>query len=243
MYHVFRDIELTHWWFTGRRTIFKKVFKRFINENQFRSVLDVGCGTGGNISFLKQFTRIMGVDMDPFAAAKAKERGYHDVCIADAAKLPFPDASFDIVTGVDIIEHMKDDSAFLREMKRVLKPGGYLFLSTAAFQFLWSKHDELNQHTKRYRKSELKQLAERQGFSTCILRYYNVFLFLPIVTYRMIRKIFPQKNTDKADSLIELKIPSKPLNWLLRCILRSEAWMLRIPFPFGVSLFGLWKKS
>jgi SAM-dependent methyltransferase len=151
-YSIMYRIEESHWWFTGRKRIIAGFVERICNGSTEHSphILDVGCGTGANLEMLAQFGQAAGVDVSPDALAFCRERGLQDVRQGEAEHLPYADASFDLVTGLDVVEHLDDDIAGLKEMRRVLRPGGRALLFVPAFMFLWGVQDDVSHHRRRY---------------------------------------------------------------------------------------------
>ena len=227
-----------HWWFAGRRKIFSKVLHNTVKTAN-NSILDIGCGTGGMISILKDFGHTIGIEVNPEAAEFARGRGYDSVIVHDAKTLPFADQSFDIVTAFDIIEHIEDDRQFVNEIIRVLKPGGKFFLSTAAFNFLWSVFDERAHHYRRYTRKSLAGMLNR--FNDSEVCYYNTLLFPPIAVVRLLQKVIHKKQDPKSE-LFELRQPPKILNYALKCIFSFEKYITGMRIPFGVSLFAVCSK-
>src|SRR6185295_3349533 len=140
-YAIMRRVEASHWWFVGRRQIIRSFLQRLIPDLQTNRegqaatvhILDVGCGTGANLEMLSEFGAAEGVDVSNEALTFCRQRGLNNVKLGEAEKLPYPDESFDLVTGLDVVEHLDDDLAGLREMRRVLKPEGVAFLFVPAF--------------------------------------------------------------------------------------------------------------
>lgn len=240
MYNVFSRVERQHWWFVGRRKIFQKVLQKYLQENE--KVLDVGCGTGGNMLLLKQYGEVHGVDMSDEALQYAKTAGYTSLTKADGASMPITENSFDAVFAIDVLEHIDNDVQALKEWLRVVKPGGIVFLSVPAFQFLWSYHDTLNHHKRRYTKSSLRHCVSSIGGTRIEkVQYYNVFLAPIIFIIRLVER-FTKKQIQHAHESPTLAIPWKLINWSLKKIVASERYFSWFPFPFGVSIFIIIKK-
>src|SRR6266567_2800474 len=152
-YSIMYEVEEKHWWFAGRRRIIASFVEDICREFETGKprILDVGCGTGANIQMLSQFGSAEGVDVSTEALEFCRARGLTNVKQGAAETLPHGDASFDLVTGLDVIEHLDDDVAGLREMRRVLRPGGRALLFVPAFMFLWGVQDDISHHRRRYR--------------------------------------------------------------------------------------------
>jgi ubiquinone/menaquinone biosynthesis C-methylase UbiE len=150
-----------HWWYRGRRRVLRAAIERLPLPPGAR-LLDAGCGSGRMLVELARYGEVTGVDVSWEAVAAARARG-HDVVRAPVEAMPFPDGAFDVVTCLDVIEHTADDLATLAELRRVTRPGGLLIATVPAYQALWSWHDEVNRHFRRYDRAELRALARTAG--------------------------------------------------------------------------------
>jgi SAM-dependent methyltransferase len=230
LYEQHLRLEDTHWWFLGRRQLVLQELARRAGKS-CGPVLDVGCGTGGMLPQFKDWGTAIGLDSAPEAAASCRRRGVPFVQ-GWGTELPFHDASFGIITALDVVEHIPDDVGFLRELYRVLRPGGLLLVTVPAYQFLWSRHDEFNHHQRRYRRRTLRAVIERAGFDITKLSYYNTLLFpLAVARKAMMRFESGAAPTSHLDEVPE------PLNSVLRRILVGEGPIIkRYNLPFGASL-------
>ncbi len=174
-YAIMRRVEESHWWYVGRRGVirgFLQSISPLLNaaaalregSKATPEILDVGCGTGANLELLSEFGKASGVDVSAEAVAFCDARGLENVKQAVAEALPFEDGSFELVTSLDVIEHLDDDIAGLKEMRRVLRPDGRLLLVVPAFMFLWGVQDVVINHRRRYTLSQLRQAVLEAGF-------------------------------------------------------------------------------
>src|SRR5438270_1622169 len=166
-YSIMYEVEEKHWWFYGRRKIIESFVEKIcrgIAKHPPR-ILDVGCGTGANLQMLSQFGVAEGVDVSAEALEFCRARGLSKVKKGAAETLPFEDASFDLVTGLDVVEHLDDDIAGLAEMRRVLRPDGRALLFVPAFMFLWGVQDDISHHRRRYTIPELKKRLRESGLT------------------------------------------------------------------------------
>lgn len=238
LYKEMYDIEKNHWWFLGRRKILFDVMRRTINGKTER-VLDVGCGTGLNALFLERIGgRVYGLEASDEAIAMAKERNPRLMII----KGEFPHVEikdrFDLITLFDVLEHCENDLAALRKIHSLLNHDGYAVFTVPAFSFLWSEHDELAHHKRRYTASELRQKLEHAGFEVIRTSYFNAFLFLPAAIFRVLRKLL---GLWKGSS--DFFMLPAPLNSVLAFMFGSERFFLRfVDFPFGVSIIAIAQK-
>src|SRR5262245_40410553 len=176
LYAPLRELERTHWWFRGRRRILLAALERAGVGAGARALLDVGCGAGTNLEFLAERfpgARAHGIDVEraPLRFCRA-DRGL-PVAQADAERLPFAAGAFDLVAALDALEHLADDAAGLREIHRVLRPGGALVATVPAFPWLWGSVDDLGHHRRRYRRGELSARVCAAGFEIALERYFN----------------------------------------------------------------------
>lgn len=187
-YAVMFEKEDEHWWFVGRRRVLAALLDGIGLGNGCR-ILDVGCGTGGNLSFLSRYGEVEGCDYSEEAVRFCLIRGHQRVVEASVYDLPYPDSSFDLVTCLDVIEHLRLDLPALLEMKRVLKPGGYLLLTLPGRPELYSDFDCLAGHLRRYTHGEARRLLDAAGLRPLRLTSYTV-LVQPLVRYYMWRGNF-----------------------------------------------------
>lgn len=231
-YPIMFRVEQSHWWYTGRRKILESFVEdicRRVTDRRPR-ILDVGCGTGANLLMLSQYGDAEGVDVSEDALAFCRERGLEKVKLGAGEELPYDDGTFDLVTALDVVEHMDDDLAGLREMRRVLRPGGRVLLFVPTFMFLWGLQDEVSNHRRRYRLSELRRVLEQAGFEIERTTYANITFFLPILLMRQLMRV----TGIKAES--ENNINVSALNGVLGKLLGAESVVLRyMNIPFGVS--------
>lgn len=231
-YPIMFRVEQSHWWYTGRRKILADFVEKICRQVTDRRprILDVGCGTGANLLMLSEYGDAEGVDISEDALAFCRERGLEKVRLGAAEDLPYEDGTFDLVTAFDVVEHIDDDLAGLREMRRVLRPGGRVLLFVPTFMFLWGLQDDVSNHRRRYRLPELQRVLEQAGFEIERTTYANITFFLPILAMRQLMRL----TGVKAES--ENNINVSALNGVLGSVFGAESWILkRMNLPFGVS--------
>lgn len=231
-YSIMYEVEGSHWWFVGRRRIIGSFVERICRDlgSERPRILDVGCGTGANLELLGEYGEAEGVDVSPDALAFCRARGLSRVKLGEAEKLPYEDNSFDLVTGLDVVEHLDDDVAGLSEMRRVLRPDGRALLFVPAFMFLWGVQDDVSHHRRRYTIPRLRKVVEEAGFEVERATYANISFFAPILVGRALMKVTGLRPAS------ENNINVSALNGVLGRILGAEsAFLRRINFPFGVS--------
>jgi SAM-dependent methyltransferase len=237
-YSIMHRVEETHWWFVGRRKIIESFLERVCAGLKSKktapaslNILDVGCGTGANLEMLSQFGNAQGVDVSAEALEFCRERGLQQVKQGAAEALPYDNNSFELVTGLDVVEHLDDDVAGLKEMRRVLRPDGRAVLFVPAFMFLWGVQDDVSNHRRRYTMASLKEAVRKAGFEIERASYVNLSFFAPIFLGRLLMRV------TKLRPASENNITIGALNGVMGKLFAAERFPLRhLNFPFGVSI-------
>ena len=240
-YAIMDRVEDSHWWFVGRRAILESFLKGIVRSLRSRienpKILDVGCGTGANLEMLSQFGSAEGVDVSDDALDFCRQKGL-TVQKGLAETLPYADETFDISTALDVIEHLDEDVAGLREMHRVTRSGGYSLIFVPAFMWLWGVQDDISNHRIRYTKSQIVERIEKAGFRVERATYANFTFFAPILGGRALMKLTGIKPES------ENNVNISALNGLFGSIFSAERfWLKRFGFPFGVSIVVVAKKG
>jgi SAM-dependent methyltransferase len=248
-YAILRRVEEKHWWFVGRRRIIRSFLERLYRDHKdsgavqagpvsARKILDVGCGTGANLEMLAEFGEAAGVDVSDDALSFCRQRGLTNVKQGAAESLPYAADSFDLVTGLDVVEHLDDDLAGLKEMRRVLRSGGRALLFVPAFMFLWGVQDDISNHRRRYTLKELKRVVHQAGFQVERATYVNLSFFTPILLGRLIMRATGLRPESENNITIGF------LNGVLGKLLGAESLPLRfLNFPFGVSIICVARRT
>ncbi|MBI5640904.1 MAG: class I SAM-dependent methyltransferase [Nitrospirae bacterium] len=237
---TYHRLEEDHWWFKARRDMIFRLLKGCDRDS---AIVEIGCSGGPLISYLrgKGFSNIRGIDISERSISLCRERGIESVRVADGQETGFGDNEFDIVIASDVLEHIEDEDRAIKEWCQILKSGGKLIVFVPAFRFLWSSHDELNYHYRRYSRPELIRKLERNGLLIRRASYWNFILFPLISLIRLITRFFAGKRADAAEQLRQ----SAPLvNLMLEGLLKIENRVISggINFPFGVSVFAVAEK-
>lgn len=231
-------IESAHWWFIAKRQFLLFALKRWKKDTHGLYSLDVGCGTGAVMNMLKEKGfDVAGVDMSPLAISFSEKKGLSPV-LGDATALPFDDNYFDVVTALDVVEHVENDSAAVKEMYRVLKPGGIAVISVPAHMWLWSYHDVSLHHFRRYGYKEFRSLVQETGTTPYVSPIHMTIL--PIVTsVRMIRKLL-----GKTQHASDVKETHPLITHVFGVVYAIERTLLRLfgRLPFGTSYIAVIEK-
>jgi SAM-dependent methyltransferase len=236
----FHMLEENHWWFEARRDMIVRLLKRVDKQAK---ILDVGCSGGLLIRALRKigYRNVQGIDISGDAIDLCKRTDIPDVQVMDAAKLKFENEQFDVVIASDLLEHVKEEETALSEWHRILKPGGKLIVFVPAFGFLWSEHDEANQHYRRYSKSRLVGVLEKAHFEIDRSSYWNFLLFFPTTLIRLLQTILLRGKRSEGDQLIEL---GSAVNKCLTYLIKTENIILSVVnLPVGVSVFAMTRKE
>lgn len=210
-YEAMDRVEATHPWFVNRRRLIRGLVRRCAAHLVRPRVLDAGCGTGTNLTDYAGLGRTVGIELNPAAAAISVGRGHRRVAVGDVCRLPFRDSSFDLVISTDVIEHVADDVAALREMARVLAPAGRLLLTTPAYSWAYSNHDRSLHHVRRYDRRRLHETFGRARLRLIHSARYNVVLAAPVLLARLLRG--HGGGSDVARPIPRLVAPALDLLW------------------------------
>jgi SAM-dependent methyltransferase len=244
VYREMFEIEATHWWFRGRRRVIASLLRRWAPARRPLLLADVGCGPGANVSMLAEFGRVVAMDPSPHALAFA--RGSHDGQLVSAGipHLCFADATFDVVCALDVVEHVDDDRAAARELWRVCRPGGLLVVTVPSYEWLWSEHDEANEHRRRYTRAQLAASLEAPGATVLKLSYMNTLLAPAIVAVRLVRNAARRRAARTGEPRSDLSPVAPLVNRVLELSSALEArWLPHGGFPFGTSLVYVGRKK
>lgn len=239
IYTLMTSLEASHWWFAARRAIAENIIRKLRLPTDAR-ILDAGCGTGGNLAMLSRYGQVHAMELDDQARQMANAKGIAQVLSGKLPdKVPYQQEQFDLIALLDVLEHVEDDRSTLKVLGSLLKPDGYLLISVPAFPFLWSKHDEVHHHKRRYFLGELKSKLENAGLEVAYSSYFNTILFPLIFGARQLRKF----RTNKRESG-DLTMPHPLINWLLFAVFSSERFVLgRWCLPLGVSAMAIARKG
>ncbi len=232
-------VDEHHWWYRGRRRVIRAELDRLALPAGAR-ILDAGCGSGRTLQELVDYGQVSGLELNDEAAELARGRGLGEVMIGRLEALPWEDATFDLITCLDVIEHVPDDITALEELRRVCRPGGWLLVTVPAYQALWSRHDEANHHYRRYSRPRLRGSAAAAGWRIEHVSSFNSLLLAPAAAVRLAQRRFGAGNGSTSD----LDLGPAWLNDVLEWPLALEARWLRAghALPAGLSLLALLRR-
>jgi SAM-dependent methyltransferase len=234
VYDRMAELDQIHWWYRARREILADLIARRIAPPGDARILEVGCGTGHNLEMLRRFGTVEGIEVDPAARQLASLRLGQPIMDAPLPTLAgVPDRAYDMVAILDVIEHIDEDVAGMRALAGKLKPGAKMLITVPAFPWMWSAHDVVNHHKRRYTRRTLRALVDDAGLKLEMISWFNSLLFPLAATARLAGRL-----TGKDDS--DDKLPPGPVNKALEWMFGLERYALgRLPFPPGVSLVAI----
>lgn len=232
VYDRMAELDQLHWWYRARRHVLASLISRVARPRRNGKILEVGCGTGHNLSMLDRFGMVEAIEVDPEARRMAEKRLGRPVGSAPLPDLPgVADQSFDLIASFDVIEHIEDDRAALAGIARCLKPGGRFVMTVPAHQWMWSAHDVVNHHHRRYSKKGLKTLFAGSPLKIERMGYLNSLLFPVAIAARAAGKITGKEDGDDT-------LPPAPINKALEAVFAQEARLIgKVPLPPGLSLW------
>jgi SAM-dependent methyltransferase len=240
-YGEYYEHENNHWWFKWRFDMITRIVESLPRSEGFR-MLDAGCGTGQMTKLLEQYGEAVGLEIAPEALAFARKRGVKNLVQGSITEPPFDAGSFDLVLSLDVIEHVDHDEQIIASLFEFVKPGGHVILTVPAFQSLWSQHDEINHHKRRYRVEQVTRMLEEAGFEITRVAYCNSLLFLPVLVTRKAKTYIRRfrKGDGSGEPESDLAYYPAPINRLLYRILTTETRLMRRwSLPFGVSILAI----
>lgn len=241
----YHQLEEAHWWFAGRRDAIRKLI-RSLHIPTTADILEIGCSGGPLQQLLLSdgYTQLTGIDISEKAIALAQTRGLVNVSVMDGAHLAFPDNSFDLLLASDVLEHIADEQQAAREWCRVLRPGGRMLVFVPAFQLLWTRHDEVNHHFRRYTGAHLRHVLRQAGLELERTSYWNSALFFPATAIRLLQRLPAVRSASAVSHTGDLKQLPRWLNSLLSNLLKTENSLLQhMSLPVGVSVFAVARKA
>ena len=234
VYRQMAELDQRHWWYRARREVIAALIARTAKLPDKAAILEIGCGTGHNLAMLGRFGTVDALELDDEARTLAEERLGRSVMRAPLPELEgVIDRHYDLIGAFDVIEHIDDDHAAVASIAAKLKPGGTFIMTVPAHQWMWSAHDVVNHHKRRYSKRQLRDLIASAGLRLDKVGYFNSLLFPIAVAERSASKL---RGKDDAD----LTLPPAALNAMLERTFAAERHLIgRVPLPPGLSLFAV----
>ncbi|MFL6734108.1 MAG: class I SAM-dependent methyltransferase [Sphingomicrobium sp.] len=234
VYDTMAAMDQRHWWYRARREVIAALIQRKAMPRPNAQLLEIGCGTGHNLAMLSQFGHVQALEVDPAAREIAEQRLGRKVLSAPLPEIEgVPHGHFDLIGAFDVIEHIEDDRAAVDSVAKCLKPDGRLVVTVPAHQWMWSAHDVVNHHHRRYSRAGLRKLFEGSPLKVEALGYFNSLLFPLAVAKRV-----SSRASGKEDS--DLVMPAAALNSALERAFAAERHLIgRVPLPPGLSLFAV----
>lgn len=234
VYQQMAELDERHWWFRARRKIIADLIRRECNVPTGAQILEIGCGTGHNLAMLSAFGHVDGLELDEEARSISEKRLGRKVMSSPLPEIAeVKDRHYDLIGAFDVIEHIDDDRAALASIAAKLKPAGKLIMTVPAHQWMWSAHDVVNHHKRRYSRRALKRLVEGSPLKLERIGYFNSLLFPLAVAERALSKARRKQEAN-------VKLPAAPLNNLLEKLFETERYLVgRLPLPPGLSLFAV----
>ncbi len=234
VYQQMAELDDRHWWYRARRRVLAELIRREVRPPVGAQILELGCGTGHNFAMLEQFGHVDGLELDEEARSLSEKRLGRAVMSSPLPELAgVPDRHYDLIGAFDVIEHIEDDAAALASIAAKLKSGGKFVMTVPAHRWMWSRHDVINHHKRRYSRRSLRRLIDASPLRLDKAGYFNSFLFPMAVVARMAAKLGGSE--DK-----EMFLPPTPLNDMMDAVFAAERHLVgRLPLPPGLSLFAI----
>lgn len=240
---AYYKMEREHWWFQVREKIILDQIKSTIFKNESLDILNIGAATGRSSEILQSFGEVQSLEYDEPSYVFCRDVLKMSIDKGSITELPYTNESFDCVCAFDVVEHVEDHEKAVSELFRVCKPGGKIFITVPAFMSLWSNHDVVNHHVRRYQKKQLLDLFKPFGGRLIRSSYFNFFLFCPIYIFRLAQRMFAKKRMEEIKPDNDM-IESSFINAVFKTIFSFERALLKkINFPFGVSILLVWQKK
>lgn len=242
-YKLLKNEKKMHFWYKARKNLIKYLLSsKYNNFSQERIALDIGSGGGTELNEIEKIGKVVCLDRDREILSLIKKGSCQKIA-ADIEKYKLEKNKYDCICCFDVLEHLKDDEGAIINIYQALKANGFFFFTVPAFQFLFSSHDEIAGHQRRYSKKQIITKLKKSGFKIVTLNYWNFFLFPIILVFRLIKKFFYkffQGKNCKSDA----KPLNKYFNALLFRILNFENDLIKknITLPMGLTIYGIAKK-
>ncbi len=246
IYQITYELEENYWWYVARRKIILDQLQLLISSN-FKGrkpiLLDIGCGTGRNLASFSKYTEAYGMDNSEEAIKFCKKRGLPHLILQDLSKNqvsenPFG-KNFDLITMLDVLEHIEDDIQCLSAVSNWLTDRGFLFITVPAYSWLWSGEDYVSHHVRRYSRKRLEEIVQKAGFVIEKISFFNTLLLPMQSLVILINRVFSSKSKTQTN----LQEMPEFINSILQIIMSAESPLLKkMNLPFGGSILCICRK-
>lgn len=229
-YDRMAEIDRDHWWFVARRRIIARLIERYRPKPDPLRILEVGAGTGSNLELLQRYGTVDAIEPDDGARALAEARSGLKLKGGYLPDVAIDDGAYDLIVLLDVLEHIPQDVAALAFLRRKLAPGGRIIVTVPGAPWMWSAHDVVHHHQRRYTTAQLKRVFQQAGLRPSFWTHFNSLLFPLIAAVRLVGKLSGREGGDDA-------MPAAPVNAMLKAIFGAERhWVATFSIPFGVSM-------
>ncbi len=239
VFESLKKTEENHWWFVGRRAIVKRALDNIAKDHNINTILEIGCGTGGNFELLRKYGELDAIELDEDAQHFSRERNIATLVSGGSLPNNLPDTlkkEYDLIVMCDVLEHIEEDEESLAVLRDKLSENGTLLITVPAYQWLWSTADDIYHHKRRYTLNELTQKCKNADLTPATKGYFNFWTFPLAVCVLSLQKLKRSKIAE-TDKPIGSNIPMQPINFILKSLFVSEKFTFgTIPFPFGLSV-------
>jgi SAM-dependent methyltransferase len=234
--------EATHFWFRGFRKFITPVLSDLTQDRSGLRLVDCGCGTGHNLRLLRPHGQAVGFDLSEAGPARARADGLI-VFRGDVTRIPLASSSFDVATSFDVLQCVEADVAAIREMARIVKPGGVVVVTLAALDVLRGDHAEVWQEVRRYTPATARRLMAAAGLMPERVSFMFASLFPLMASVRLVQRV-TRRFGRQVSAETDIAVPVGPVNLLLTALVSAEAALMRhVPMPIGSSLLVVARKK
>jgi SAM-dependent methyltransferase len=243
-YTEYYRLEREHWWFRARNEMIINHLRQIMPQNRPLKILNIGAATGRSSEMLSALGTVESLEYDTDCCEFARRELKMEVVQGSILELPYPNEMFDIVCAFDVIEHVADDKKSVAEMRRVCKTGGIICIAVPAFMFLWSEHDVVNHHYRRYTGAQVLDLFDNTN-KKIYHTYFNTGLFLPIAFFRLFSRLLPKRKAQGEETASDFGVLKNGfVSQFLYRFFKLENYFLQKQWylPVGVSILSSWRK-